>query len=147
MNENKLDKSYLMDLQKIKKTIKANRYQALVVVNSAMILTYYKIGTIINQRKEWGNKYIQRLANDLKEYGNGYSFDQLRRMSRFAGFFTPDEIRAQPVPKIAWSSLIEIMNKSSSKEEMLWFINQSYKNKWSRIWSRHSLKHMLMKDN
>lgn len=30
----------------------------MVVVNSAMIMTYYEIDTIINQRKQWGNKYI-----------------------------------------------------------------------------------------
>ena len=54
MVENPIDKSYLVDLQKIKETISENRYKALVVVNSAMILTYHKIGTIINERKEWG---------------------------------------------------------------------------------------------
>lgn len=75
MKDNQLEKSYFDDLTKIKETIRENRYQALVVVNSAMIMTYYKIGTIINERKEWGNKYIQRLAEDLKEYGRGYSYD------------------------------------------------------------------------
>ena len=132
MKDNQLEKSYFDDLTKIKETIRENRYQALVVVNSAMIMTYYKIGTIINERKEWGNKYIQRLAKDLKEYGKGYSYDQLRRMARFASIFTEDEIRAQPAPKIPWMTLIEVMNKSSSKEEMLWYINQVYKNRWSR---------------
>ena len=67
MKNNKVEKSYLMDLTKIKETIRENRYKALVVVNSAMIMTYYKIGTIINERKEWGNKYILKLANDLKD--------------------------------------------------------------------------------
>ena len=127
-----IEKSYFYDLTRIKETINENRYKALVVVNNAMITTYYEIGTIINQRKEWGNKYIQRLANDLKEYGKGFSFDQLRRMSRFADCFSIDEIRAQVVPKIPWGSLIVIMNKSSSKEEMFWYINQACKNKWSR---------------
>ena len=129
---NKLEQSYIRDLQTIKETITENRYKALVVVNSAMIMTYHTIGTIINKRKEWGNKYIQRLAEDLKEYGKGYSFDQLRRMARFASVFNEKEIWAQPVPKLAWSTLLEIMNKSSSKEEMLWYINQTYRNKWSR---------------
>ena len=132
MKNNKLEKSYLMDLTKIKETIRENRYKALVVVNSAMIMTYYKIGTIINERKEWGNKYIQRLAEDLKEYGRGYSYDQLKRMSRFAGIFTEDEIRARPVPQIPWRSIIEIMNKSSSKKEMLWYVEQTHQNKWSK---------------
>ena len=62
-----LEKDYLLDLSNIKETIRQNRNKAMVVVNSAMIMTYYEIGTIINKRKTWGSKYIQRLANDLKE--------------------------------------------------------------------------------
>ena len=132
MNENQLEKSYLLDLQIIKETIRENRYKALVVVNSAMILTYHKIGTIINERKEWGNKYIRRLSEDLKQYGKGFSFDNLMKMMQFASFFSESEILLQPVTKIAWGTIIQIMAKSSSKEEMLWYINQTYQNKWSR---------------
>ena len=132
MSTNKIEKTYFEDLQKIKETIRDNRYKALVVVNSAMILTYYKIDTIINERKEWGNKYIQRLAKDLKEYGRGYSFENLRRMSRFASIFSENEIRSQVGTKIPWRTILEIIFKSSSKEEMMWYINQTYKNKWSR---------------
>ena len=124
---------YLYDLAKIKETITENRNKAMVVVNSAMIITYYQIGTIINQRKEWGNKFIQRLADDLKDYGKGYSYEQLKKMSQFAHFFSENEIRSQPVTQIPWSTLSRvIIQKSSSKEEALWYINQAYKNKWSR---------------
>ena len=42
-----IEKSYLEDLQKIKDTIRDNQNKAMVVVNSAMIMTYYEIGTII----------------------------------------------------------------------------------------------------
>lgn len=132
MSDSKIEKSYLADLQKIKETIRDNRYKALVVVNSAMIMTYHKIGTIINERKEWGNKYVRRLAEDLKECGKGYSFDNLMKMMQFASIFTEDEILLQPVTKISWSTIIQIVSKSSSKEEMLWYINQSYNNRWSR---------------
>ena len=62
---NIFEKYYFNDLQKIKETIKTNQAKAMVVVNSAMIMTYYEIGTIINKRKTWGSKYIQNLANDL----------------------------------------------------------------------------------
>ena len=127
-----IEKSYLDDLEKIKETISENRRKALVVVNSAMIITYYQIGTIINERKTWGNKYVQRLADDLREFGRGYSFDQLRRMARFAQCFSESEIRARPVPKIPWRTIISIMNKSSSKEEMLWYVDKTYENKWSK---------------
>ena len=123
---------YLDDLTKIKETIRENRNKAMVVVNSAMIITYYQIGTIINQRKTWGNKNIEMLASDLKEYGKGYSTDQLKRMSRFASYFSENEISAQAVHQIPWSTIIELMRLSSSKEEALWYVKQIVKNKWSR---------------
>ena len=131
--ETKLEKQYFDDLKRIKETINENRNKAMVVVNSAMIITYYQIGTIINERKEWGNKFIQRLSDDLKEYGNGYSYEQLKKMSQFSKIFSENEIRSQPVTQIPWSTLSRvIIQKSSSKEEMLWYINQTYKNRWSR---------------
>lgn len=127
-----IEKDYLNDLKQIKETIRTNQYKAIVVVNSAMIMTYYEIGTIINKRKVWGNKYIERLSNDLKEYGKGYSYESLKKMSQFANEFTIDEIRLQPATQIPWYTLIRIMNKSCTHEEMLWYINQTHKNGWSR---------------
>ena len=127
-----VEKDYLNDLKQIKETIRTSQNKAMVIVNSAMIITYYEIGTIINQRKVWGNKYIERLSNDLKEYGKGYSYESLKKMSQFANEFTIDEIRLQPATQIPWYTLIRIMNKSNSHDEMLWYINQSHKNGWSR---------------
>ena len=131
-NNEVFEKDYFKDLQEIKEAIRTNQNKAMVIVNSAMIMTYYEIGTIINKRKTWGSKYIKNLANDLKEYGKGYSYDQLKRMAQFANEFSVQEIGAQPVPKIPWSSIIVIMQKSSSHEKMLWYINETYKNGWSR---------------
>ena len=42
-----IEKDYLTDLNKIKETIRTNQNKAMVVVNSAMIMTYYEIGTVI----------------------------------------------------------------------------------------------------
>ena len=131
-NNNILEKDYFNDLNKIKETIRQNQNKAMVYVNSQMILTYYEIGTIINQRKMWGSKYIQSLANDLKVYGNSYSFRNLKYMSQFAKEFSPNEIRHQPGAQIPWRTIIEIMSKSESHEEMLYYINATYKNGWSR---------------
>ena len=83
-----IEKDYFNDLNKIKETIRQNQNKAMVYVNSQMILTYYQIGTIINERKKWGSKYIKNLANDLKEYGKGYSYENLKRMAMVASEFT-----------------------------------------------------------
>ena len=131
--KNIVTNDYLLDLKKIKDTIKDNQNKAMVIVNSAMIMTYYEIGTIINKRKTWGSKYIQRLSEDLKGYGKGYSYEQLKKMSKLALEFSYDEIRLQPVTQIPWSTLVTvILPKSNSHEEMLWYINQTHKYGWSR---------------
>ena len=127
-----IEKDYFKDLKQNKDTIRTNQYKAMTVVNSTMIMTYYEIGTIINQRKQWGNKYIERLSNDLKDYGKGYSYESLKKMSQFANEFTFDEIRLQPATQIPWYTIVRIMNKSCTHEEMLWYINQTHKNGWSR---------------
>jgi predicted nuclease of restriction endonuclease-like (RecB) superfamily len=132
MNE-LMDKDYFNDLNKIKETIKQNQNKAMFYVNSQMILTYYEIGTIINKRKTWGSKYIQNLANDLKEYGKGYSVQNLKYMSQFANEFTKNEISQQPVGQIPWGTLMTvIIPKSKSHYEMLFYINATHKNGWSR---------------
>ena len=127
-----LYKDYFNDLNKIKETIKQNQNKAMVVVNSAMIMTYYEIGTIINERKTWGSKYIQNLANDLKEYGKGYSVSNLKRMMRISEEFSSDEFSAQVARQIPWFTLVEIVQKSKSHEEMVYYINETHKNGWSR---------------
>ena len=132
-NNEVIEKDYFKDLQEIKEAIRTNQNKAMVVVNSAMIITYYEIGTIINKRKIWGSKYIKNLANDLKEYGKGYSYENLYRMSKVSEEFSNEEIMSHPVTQIPWSTLVTvIMAKSSTHEEMLWYINETYKNGWSR---------------
>ena len=127
-----IEKEYLKDLQQIKDTIRTNQNKAMVVVNSTMIMTYYEIGIIINQRKQWGNKYIQRLSSDLKQYGKGYSVRNLQYMRKFADCFVKDEIMHQVGAQIPWRTLVEIIQKSNTTEKMLWYINQTHKNGWSR---------------
>ncbi len=128
-----IEKDYFEDLQEIKETIRTNQNKAMVIVNSVMIMTYYEIGTIINKRKTWGSKYIKNLANDLKEYGKGYSYNNLKYMSQFAKEFSFNEVSQQPVGQIPWGTLMTvIIPKSSSHEEMLWYINETHKNGWSR---------------
>ena len=131
-NNEVFEKDYFKDLQEIKEAIRTNQNKAMVMVNSTMIMTYYEIGTIINKRKTWGSKYIKNLANDLKEYGKGYSYDNLNYMSKFAKEFKYNEIFDQVGRLIPWRTIIVIMQKASSHEEMLWYINETYKNGWSR---------------
>ena len=132
INNELIEKDYFSDLKRIKETIKHNQNKAMVMVNSQMIMTYYEIGRIINERKTWGSKYIEKLSQDLKEYGHSFSTRNLHYMSMFAQEFTYDEIMHQPGAQIPWRTLIEIVQKSKTHSEMLYYINETYKNGWSR---------------
>lgn len=112
-----IEQEYFIELQKIKNTIKHNQNKAMVIVNSTAIINNYEIGTIINERKVWGNKYIERLANDLKDFITGYSFRTLKYMSQFANTFTLDEIRQRGVAQISWRTIILIMSKCKTHEQ------------------------------
>lgn len=133
INKNEIDnKVYFEDLKQIKETIRTNQYKAMVSVNTKMIETYYVIGTIINERKTWGNKYIEKLSNDLSEYGRGYSVQNLKYMSQVANEYTINEISHQAGGQIPWKTLVEITSKSKTHDEMLFYIKETHKNGWSR---------------
>ena len=134
-----IEKDYLKDLQKIKDTIKHSQNKAMVIVNKTMVIAYYEIGTIINQRKTWGNKYLQKLAIDLKNY-NGMSLANLKRMSLIAKTFTPDEISSQPVSQIPWATLLTLIHKTSTHEELLWYANYTVQNNYSRTEIEREIK-------
>ena len=53
-------------------------------------------------------------------------------MSFFAHNISKDEIAQQPAAQLPWFTLIEILYKSHSHEEMLYYINETHKNGWSR---------------
>ena len=92
---------------------------------------------------------VEQYDSILKEYGKGYSERNLIRMMRFASSFEANEITPQVVAKISrefnpeefsaqvarqipWFTLVEIMQKSKSHQEMLYYINETHKNGWSR---------------
>ncbi len=53
-------------------------------------------------------------------------------MRKFSKEFSHFETFDQPGRLIPWRTIIEIMNKSKSHEEMLWYIQQTHSNSWSR---------------
>ena len=125
------EQEYLEELNIIDKRIEETYRQVYAYSNPKLIMLYYDIGVYINKHKTWGSEYVKRLSNDLK-HRKGMSYDSLKRMSQFANEFTLEEIREQVVPQIPWGTLIEIMKKSKEHNEIMWYIQKTYENSWSR---------------
>ena len=75
---------------------------------------------------------VEQYDSILKEYDNSYSTRNIEFMAQFANSFTPDEFTKQPVSEMSWGTIIQIMQKSKSHQKMLYYINETYKNGWSR---------------
>ena len=96
MNSNE----YLETIEQVKQEIKAAQYRATVRVNTELTMLYYHIGTVINQHKTWGSKFIENLARDIKidfPDATGYSVRNLKYMAKFAETYTDAEFVQQAV--------------------------------------------------
>ena len=58
---------YLSVIENIKQEIKDAQYRATIHANSDLILLYHDIGTVINEYKTWGNKFIDNLSYDIQK--------------------------------------------------------------------------------
>ena len=53
-------------------------------------------------------------------------------MRKFSEEFSIDEILHQLGAQIPWRTIVEIMSKSKSHEEKLWYIKEPHKDDWFR---------------
>ena len=62
--------TYLQFVQEIKQQILESRYQAARLVNKELILLYYNIGKMLNEKirqAKWGDKVLQSISADLQK--------------------------------------------------------------------------------
>ena len=112
MNNNE----YIKIIETIKGEIRGAQYKAALSVNRELIMLYYHIGTVINEHKTWGSKFIENLAADIRiAFPNvkGYSVRNLKYMAKFAETY-PDEEFVQTVSaQIPWSHNAAILDIKS----------------------------------
>ena len=122
---------YLAIVEQLKREIKKTQYQASVHVNTEMILLYHSIGTVINEHKTWGNKFIENLATDIRREfpgSKGYSVRNLKYMAKFAQTYPDREFVQTVSAQIPWSHNIAILDKVKDPEERIWYIQKTREN-------------------
>ena len=137
------DNKYLSIIETIKSEIESARFRATISVNSELTMLYYNIGSIINENKSWGNKFIENLAKDIKlEYPNskGYSVRNLKYMAKFAAEYTDKEFVQTVSAQIPWSHNCLIMDKVKTYEKRKWYIEKTIENGWSHSVLTHQIE-------
>lgn len=126
---------YLTTIEQIKQEIRTAQYRAAVRINTELTVLYYNIGTVINQHKSWGNKFIENLARDIKvdfPDATGYSVRNLKYMAKFADTYSDAEFVQQVVAQIPWGHNVVLLDKLSDPDERCWYIEACRRNGWSR---------------
>jgi predicted nuclease of restriction endonuclease-like (RecB) superfamily len=92
------------------------RQQTAQVVNAALTLTYWQIGTRIrtdilqNQRAEYGQEVLQTLSAKLvTEFGRSFAEKNLRRMLQFAEIYPDREIVVSLIRQLSWTHFIALI--------------------------------------
>lgn len=136
----------LTTIEQVKREIKSAQYRAALHINADLVLLYHSIGCVINEHKEWGNKFIDNLAADLHiEFpdSKGYSVRNLKYMAKFALTYPDREFVQQAVAQIPWGHNIVLLDKISDPDERIWYGEACQKNGWSRSVLVHQIESRL----
>jgi predicted nuclease of restriction endonuclease-like (RecB) superfamily len=133
-----LPEGYPEFLRDLKQRIRQAQVKAMLAVNRELVLLYWQIGRDMLERQEkdgWGTKIVDRLAKDLQlEFPEvkGFSPRNLRYMKTFAEVWPDGEIGQQVAAKLPWFHNCVLLDKVKNREELLWYIDQTIANGWSR---------------
>ena len=125
----------LADLQTI---IRRGKSQAVAAVNSALTLTYWHVGSRINEevlegeRAAYGKQVIASVSKNLvAQYGNGFEFRNLRRMMQFAEMFPDFGIVTPLVSQLSWTHFTILLMQPNTAARQF-YARQSIEHLWSK---------------
>ena len=91
----KIDKSYIVFIQSIKRQIVQSRYVAARLANREQLMLYFNTGLMISEKikaQKWGAKVLDQISADLqKELPGlkGFSAGNLKKIRLFAEAYAP----------------------------------------------------------
>ena len=115
---------------RVAEIIEGRKNRAMIHANQETTMMFWEVGHYINsivlgdKRAEYGKRIVATLSPQLVErYGRSFSYDNLRRMMRFAENFNDLKIVAMLSPRLSWSHIIEILPLKST-EAQLYYANE-----------------------
>ena len=114
--------------------VRSAQQRALVSVNSELVLLYWHIGSVILERAEWGNKFIEKLSADLMhEFPKmkGFSVRNLKNMRKFAQCYPSKQIVQTLSAQLPWSHTVLVLDRVKDAEKRDWYLHKAIENRWS----------------
>lgn len=138
-----LEENFKQIINIIKSDIKATGLKTAIQVNRNLIELYFRLGKILYDNYEYGNKFIDEVARELKlEYPNatGYSVRNLKYMKKFYMEYKDDEVVQQLVAQVPWGHNVVLMDKVKDKEIRKIYLQGIIKNGWGRSMLVHQIE-------
>lgn len=142
----------------LKQRLTSLQLKAALAVNAALLEFYWALGADIVKKQQtatWGDGFLKQLSQDLMaEFPEvkGFSYRNLRAIRQWYVFYTTgDAIWQQPVAKleqaylqkltqIPWGHNLVIVSKCESREEALYYVEQTIEFGWSRAVLTHQIE-------
>ena len=152
MNENKmfdqspidmLENDFKKIIVSIKEEIVNTQIKIAMQSNRSLIQLYFKIGKILYDNYEYGNKFIDQIAQELKlEYPNsiGYSVRNLKYMKKIYIEYKDDELMQQLVAQVPWGHNVVLLDKVKGNENRKIYLQGIIKNGWGRSMLVHQIE-------
>ena len=138
-----LEENFKQIINDIKLDIKSTQLKTVMQVNYNLINLYFRLGKILYDNYEYGNKFIDEVAKELKlEYPNttGYSVRNLKYMKKFYTEYKDDEVMQQLVAQVPWGHNIVLMDKVKDKEIRKIYLQETINNNWGRTMLIHQIE-------
>ncbi|UOE41104.1 PDDEXK nuclease domain-containing protein [Chryseobacterium suipulveris] len=132
-----LENSEKIFISEIKEKIRNAQYEAMKVVNTALINLYWEIGKSISEKQteNWGKSVVPTLSKELqKEFpgAGGFSEGNLWLMAQFYNEYQSVENLAPLVREISWSKHITILRKCKEPKQREFYILATKKFGWTK---------------
>ena len=136
---------YIELLEQVKREIAQTRNKVAAQAVNEVICMYWRIGTHLNEEREYGTGYIDSLSKDIRrEFPGikGMSARNLRYMAKFAREVSP-EILQTVSAKLSWSHNVALMDKLSDDHQRIWYGKSAIEGGWSLAVLEHQIEMRL----
>ena len=130
-----IEKDFKQILNDIKIDIKNTQRKTIIEANSNLIMLYFRLGKILDDNFEYGNKFIDDVARELNlEFPKikGFSVRNLKYMKTFYNEYKDDELVQQLVAQLPWGHNLLLIEKIKDNETRKIYAEATIKNGWSR---------------
>lgn len=148
------EKEYTNAIGQIKQAILKSQYQAAKGVNAIQLSLYYGIGRYVSEntgKKVWGTGALEAISAGLQGELpglRGFSSANMKKMRIFYDQWhefiesspLADQLPMEEFLSVGFSHHMEILHKTTTVEERLFYVHQSYAHRWDKYVLRDMLR-------